>query len=92
MSFAKKAEEIGSLVGIAAGIAVVVPLALIEGAVGDNKNFPVTSPLMETAVKIGDAVGRFVVKDGPRIVASALVGDLVDVALPWPGKDDGGCA
>lgn len=96
MSFSEKAEEMGGNVGTEVAIAVVSPILLgvtmVENALSHGEKFPVTSSLLVTTAKIGDAVGRFAVKEGPRIVASAVIGDLIDVTLLLPCQNDNGCA
>lgn len=95
MSFTKKAEEIGGQVGAVAAVAAVAPIlggiAMVENAFRQDAAYPVTSSVVETAIKIGSAVGKFTGREGPNLAIRMMIGDVLGIVLPLSGKDDYSC-
>ena len=92
MSFSEQAADIGGKVGALATIIAVTPILggimMVENTISNSEQFPVTSAVVETTAKIGEAVGRFVVQQGPSIVIRALVENAVDATLSLPNTDN----
>jgi hypothetical protein len=95
MSFSRQAEEIGGQVGAVAAVAAVAPIlggiVMVENAFRQDAAYPVASSVVETAIKIGSAIGKFAVREGPNLVARMMIGDALCIVLPLTGKDDYSC-